>query len=137
MRDLELVKFALSNLNAKQMHSISDSFSPTFTFSTPRFKSLNFEQYCEYIEFVSSLLEGKIEDISEDNGLFTINMGFNIVDNQSNYQKVLPTIGKMVVKNHQIQSLIISYDANSLDLKIIMKIATAIIKHLKNLALSK
>lgn len=136
MRDLELVKFVLSNLNAKQMRSIADSFSPTFIFSTPRFKSLNFEQYCEYVEFVSSLLEGEVKDISEDNGLFTIQMDFNIVDNPSNYQTILPTTGKLVIKDNLIQSLSINYEASLLDLKVIMKIANAILKHFKNTLLA-
>lgn len=137
MKNLELIKFALNNLSSKEMHAISDSFSSNFSFSTPRFKSLNFEQYCAYIDFVSSILEANVKQItSDDQGNFTIKVNFNIVDNSSKYQKNLEAIGKVIIHDGLIQSLNITYKANQLDLKVIMKIAGSIIKHFKNLALT-
>ncbi|MBL1419495.1 MAG: hypothetical protein COC24_003195 [Alphaproteobacteria bacterium] len=137
MKNLELIQFAFNHLNSKEMHAISESFSPNFSFSTPRFKSLNFEQYCEYIDFVSSILEANVKQVSfSDRGVFTIKVSFNIVDNSSKYQKNLEAIGKVIIQDNLIQSLNITYKANQLDLKIIMKIAASIVNHFKNLGLN-
>lgn len=135
MRDLELVKFVLKNMNGKEMRNISDSFSPEFIFSTPRFKSLNFEQFCEYIDFVSSILKLNVNNIAEDNGIFTITINFDIVDNASKYQKNLEATGVVTINKNLIQNVKLTYNANQLDLKIILKIAAAILKHFKSLAI--
>lgn len=137
MRDLDLVKFALNNLNGDEMRSISDSFSPNFTFSTPRFKSLNFAQYCAYIDFVSSILKTNVNKITSDGDIFTIDVNFDIIDNASNYQKNLSAIGTVIMHDNLIQSLNISYTANQLDLKVILKIAASIVRHFKNMAICK
>lgn len=137
MRDLDLVKFALKNMNGKEMRSIADSFSPNFVFSTPRFKSLNFEQYCEYIDFLSTVLELTAKDIKHDNGLFTIDATFNILDISEDYQKSLTATGKVFIQNNLVQSLAINYEAKGIDFKIITKISAAIMRHLKNAFLNK
>lgn len=115
--NFKLIQFVLANLHTRQMHTISDSISSTFVFSSPQQSGLNFEQYCEYVDKLSINFELEILQINSHNNNFTVDMIFNIIDNPNNFSRQLPATAEIVVEYELLQSIVIRYDASKEDVE--------------------
>lgn len=108
--DFKLAQYVVSNLRADKLRAISESISPNFTFSSPRVKAYNFDQYCKHLEGWSINLEVEVLEINYVDGKYVTELTINIIDIPQKYFNKTICIAVVDIKNHIIESVDLQFE---------------------------
>lgn len=120
--NLNLLKYIIQHMNANELHTIKELFSPDFVYISPQSAKLNFEEYCSYVAQLSQSFEVETEKIEGDGDVFTVKFSFIIVDNTHKYYSEVKSLSTYTIYNNQLLKMEITYNLTPEDQNYLRKV---------------